>query len=63
MSNQQDPKKQDSKKQDPKNVENEPQAADEIASEDLDQVVGGAAFTPPDLPPTSDTPFIWQKIT
>ena len=30
-----------SNEQDPKNTENEPQPSDELASEELDQVVGG----------------------
>ncbi len=36
MSNEQDPKNQD-----PKNTDTEPQPSDELASEELDQVVGG----------------------
>ena len=36
MSNEQNPKNQD-----PKNTENEPKPSDELASEELDQVVGG----------------------
>ena len=52
MSNEQDPKNQD-----PKNVENEPQTTDEIANEELDNVVGGfgGTLTTPTLPPISPT--------
>ena len=58
MSNEQDPKNQE-----PKNVENEPQATDEIASEDLDQVVGGfgGGLTTPTLPPISPTSSTFLK--
>src|SRR5207244_3374503 len=50
-----------SNQQDPKNIENEPKPADELASEELDQVVGGtgpggAGFLAPSLPTTSAGP-------
>ena len=59
MSNEQDPKNQD-----PKNVENKPQPTDEIANEELDDVVGGygGAYTGPTLPPTSPTSSTYLKI-
>lgn len=45
-----------SNEQEPKNIENEPKAEDELANEELDQVVGGSGpiFTPPTLPPTNN---------
>ena len=51
-----------SNEQDPKNIENEPKPADELTSEELNQVVGGtgpgggAGFTAPSLPTTSAGP-------
>lgn len=43
--------------QDPKNLENEPQPAEELDAEELDQVVGGT-----DPAPTTSISFNYTKV-
>jgi len=52
-----------SNEQENKNIENEPKPSDELANEELDEVVGGSgpALTPPTLPPTNNLTLSGDK--